>query len=161
FDREKEPQRALAALLLATETAWQARRVEETTRWAARGMEAARTAGDSESLKQLLSLATTLANFRGEYEKANECLEEALSLTPASREADRQEEIPRGGKLVVAIANPVKALQPVNMELVEETEILTNVFETLLATDQDGNLVPGLCEKWEVGDGGKSFLLTQ
>jgi ABC-type transport system substrate-binding protein len=160
FEREKQPQRALAALLLATETAWQARRVEETTRWALRGMEAGRTAGDAESLRHLLSLAATLANFRGEYEKANEYLEEAVRLAPALKEAETQEDTPRGGRLVVAIANPVKALEPINMELVEEAEILTNVFETLLATDQDGNLVPGLCERWEVGNEGKSFVLT-
>ncbi|HSB09208.1 MAG TPA: ABC transporter substrate-binding protein [Blastocatellia bacterium] len=160
FEREKLPQRALAALLLATETAWQARRVEETTRWAPRGIEAARAAGDSESLRHLLSLAATLANFRGEYEKANEYLEEAVRLAPGSKETDAQEEVPRGGRLVVAIANPVKALEPINMELVEEAEILTNVFETLLATDQDGNLVPGLCERWEVANEGKSFVLT-
>ena len=160
FEREKQPQRALAALLLATETAWQARRVEETTRWASRGMEEARTAGDVESLRHLLSLGATLANFRGEYEKANEYLEEAVGLAPGAKEAETREEIPRGGRLVVAIANPVKALEPVNMELVEEAEILTNAFETLLATDQDGNLVPGLCERWEVGNDGKSFVLT-
>ena len=87
-------------------------------------------------------------------------LEEAARLAPGSKEAEAQEEIPRGGRLVVAIANPVKALEPINMELVEEAEILTNVFETLLATDQDGNLVPGLCERWEVGNEGKSFVLT-
>lgn len=160
FEREKEPNRALTALMLATETAWQARRVEETTRWAPRGIEAARTAGDLERLRHLLSLAATLSNFRGEYEKANEYLEEAARLAPGLKEADAQEEIPRGGRLVVAIANPVQAREPINMELVEEAEILTNVFETLLATDQDGNLVPGLCERWEVGNAGKSFVLT-
>ena len=160
FEREKQTQRALAALLLATETAWQARKVEETNRWASRGIEVARAAGDSESLRHLLSVAATLANFRGEYEKANEYLEEGARLAPGLKEADAQEEIPRGGRLYVSIANPVKALDPINMELVEEAEILTNVFETLLATDQDGNLVPGLCERWEVSDEGKSFVLT-
>jgi len=160
FEREEQPQRALAALMLATETAWQARKVEETTRWAPRGIEAARNAGDAENLRHLLSLAATLANFRGEYEKANEYLEEAAKLAPGLKEADAQEDIPRGGRLVVAIANPVQAREPINMELVEDAEILTNVFETLLATDQDGNLVPGLCERWEVANEGKSFVLT-
>jgi ABC-type transport system substrate-binding protein len=160
FEREAQPQRALSSLMFATETAWQARRVEETTRWAPRAIEAARTAGDSESLRHLLSLAATIANFRGEYEKANEYVEEVARLAPGLKESEAQEEIPRGGRLVVAIANPVKALEPINMELVEEAEILTNVFETLLATDQDGNLVPGLCERWEVGNDGTSFVLT-
>jgi ABC-type transport system substrate-binding protein len=160
FERENETQRAVAALVFATETAWQERRVEETTRWAPRAIEAARAIGDTESLRHLLSGAATIANFRGEYERANEYLEEAMKLAPGLKEAEAQEEIPRGGRLVVAIANPVKALEPINMELVEEAEILCNVFETLLATDQDGNLVPNLCERWEVGDNGKSFVLT-
>ena len=160
FEREKEKERTVAALVFATETAWQARRVEETTRWAPRAIEAARAIGDTESLRHLLSGAATIANFRGEYERANEYLEEATRLAPSLKDAEAQEEIPRGGRLVVAIANPVKALEPINMELVEEAEILCNVFETLLATDQDGNLVPNLCERWEVGDEGKSFILT-
>ena len=159
FEREKETQRAVAALVFATETAWQARRVEETTRWVPRAIEAARAIGDTESLRHLLSSAATLANLRGEYERANEYHEEATRLAPGSKDAEAQEEIPKGGRLVVAIANPVKALQPINLELVEEAEILCNVFETLIATDQDGNLVPNLCERWEVGDNGKSFVL--
>src|SRR5262249_49219392 len=32
--------------------------------------------------------------------------------------------------------------------------------ETLLATDLEGNLIPGLCEKWEVTNEGTSFLFT-
>ena len=160
FERGKQTQRTVAALLFATETAWQARRVEETTRWAPRAIETARAIGDTESLRHLLSGAATLANFRGEYERANEYLEEAMRLAPGLKDADAQEEIPKGGRLVAAIANPVKALEPINMELIEEAEILCNVFETLLATDQDGNLVPNLCERWEVADGGKSFVLT-
>jgi ABC-type transport system substrate-binding protein len=160
FEREAQPERSVSAIVLAVETAWQARRVEETTRWALRGMDAARKAGDTESLRHLLSLAATLANLGGQYEKATEYLEEAARLAPAPKEADTGEEIKRGGRLVVGIANPVKAVEPVNLELVEETEILTNVFETLLTTDEEGNLVPALCERWEANKEGDSFLLT-
>ena len=65
-----------------------------------------------------------------------------------------------GGRLVVALATPLGDIDPVNMELVEEQEILANVFETLLATDLEGNLVPALCEKWEVSDNGTSVFFT-
>ena len=142
--------RTVQALVLAAETAWQARRNEETLRWVNRGMEAARAAGEKERLKELLSLGAMLANLRGEYEKANQYSEEAMKLAPAGRESQVQEEVSRGGKLVVAMASPVKAKEPIQIELLEEEEILANVFETLLATDQEGNLVPALCEKWEV-----------
>ncbi len=160
FEREDQYTDAVAGLMMAADTAWQARRIEEATRWVKRGMEAARSASEIESLRHLLTLGTTLANLGGEYDKANEYLEQAARLAPLPTDADNQDETPRGGRIVAAIANPVKAVEPVNMELVEETEILTNVFETLLATDQEGNLVPALCEKWEVGSEGKSFTLT-
>ncbi|MFY9610404.1 MAG: ABC transporter substrate-binding protein [Blastocatellia bacterium] len=160
FERENQSARAVVALMLAAETAWQARRVEETTRWVNRGMEAARTVGDTESLRHLLSLAATLANLRGESQKANEYLEETARLAPGAKDGAAQEEIPRGGRLVVAMASPVEAREPISIELLEEQEILSNVFETLLTTDQEGNLVPSLCEKWEFGQEGNSFLLT-
>jgi ABC-type transport system substrate-binding protein len=122
-------------------------------------MEAARAAGDNEDLRHLLSLAATLANLRGESEKANEYLDEAARLAPGVKDAEAQEEIPRGGRLVVAMASPVKALEPIDIEILEEEEILANVFETLVATDQEGNLVPALCERWEARNEGRSFLL--
>ncbi len=160
FEREKQPQRSVSALLLATETAWQARRVEETTRWVQRGMDSARAAGETESLRHLLSLAATVANLRCEYQKANEYVEEAARLAPEAKEVEKEEQIPRGGKLVVALANPVNAREPAGIETVEDEEILANVFETLLATDQEGNLVPVLCERWEMGPEGRSFVFS-
>jgi ABC-type transport system substrate-binding protein/serine/threonine protein kinase len=160
LERESHKSRAVTALLFAAETAWQARKVEETTRLVQQVMEAARSAGDKDSLRHVLSLAATLANLRGEYEKANDYLEEVVSLAPAPNETDRQEELPKGGRLVVALATPLGDIDPVNMELVEEQEILANVFETLLATDLEGNLIPALCEKWEVSGDGTSVFFT-
>jgi ABC-type transport system substrate-binding protein/serine/threonine protein kinase len=160
FERESHRARAVTALLLAAETAWQARKVEETTRLVQQVMEAARTSGDKDSLRHVLSLAATLANLRGEYEKANDYLEESVLLAPAPKENEIQKEIPKGGKLIVALATPFGDIDPVNMELVEEQEVLANVFETLLATDLEGNLIPALCEKWEVSDDGTSVFFT-
>src|SRR5258705_1729746 len=160
FERESQKGRAVTALVFAAETDWQSRKVEETVRLVQHVMEAARTTGDKESLRHVLSLAATLANLRGEYEKASAYLEESGSLAPAPKEAELQDEIPKGGRLVVALATTVGDLDPVNMELVEEQEILANVVETLLATDLEGNLIPSLCEKWEVSDDGTSVFFT-
>ncbi len=159
FDRENQPARAVSGFVLAAETAWQARRAEETRRAVERGTEAARASGETESLRHLLSLAATVANLRGEYEKANGFLEEAARLAPASRDAEAEEDVPRGGTLVVAFANPVNAQEPVAIKVNEEREILTNVFETLMTTDQEGNLVPVLCEKWVISEDGSSLSL--
>ncbi|MEP6922539.1 MAG: ABC transporter substrate-binding protein [bacterium] len=160
LERENHKARAVTALLFAAETAWQARKVEETTHLVQQVIDAARAAGDKDSLRHVLSLAATLANLRGEYDKANDYLEEVASLAPAAKESESKEEMPRGGKLVVALATPLGDIDPVNMELVEEQEILANVFETLLATDAEGNLVPALCEKWEISDDGTSVFFT-
>jgi len=46
----------------------------------------------------------------------------------------------------VAIANPVPASEPALSQTIEEEEVLGSVFETLLATDGEGSLVPGLAE---------------
>jgi ABC-type transport system substrate-binding protein len=160
FEQEKQPARAVAALQLAAETAWQARRTEEAVRWVTRGLDAARAARETESLRELLSLGATLANLRGDYEKANEYQAEAAPLLRGSRAADTEQEIPRGGCLIVGLANPIHSIVPPATGIVEESEIAGNVFETLLATDPDGSLVPRLCERWEADEMGRSFVLT-
>ncbi|HZN60518.1 MAG TPA: ABC transporter substrate-binding protein, partial [Planctomycetota bacterium] len=160
FEREGLGERAVGALLLGAETAWQARRSEETSRWVDRGLLAARAAGDAESLRQLLSLAATLANLMGEYAKAGARLEEAAGLAPEPKEGAAPEAIRSGGRLVVALANDVGTIEPTAIETTEELEISANVYEPLLATDVRGNVVPNLCEKWEASEGGRTFLLT-
>jgi len=160
FEKEAQKTKAVSALMFATETAWQARKVLETTRLVHQAAEAARAAGDNESLRHMLTLAATLANLRGEYEQANQYLEEAATVLPVPKETEPEKEIPNGGRLVVAMANPLGEVDPVTMELIEEQEILANVFETLLATDLEGNLIPSLCEKWEVSEGGAAVAFT-
>jgi ABC-type transport system substrate-binding protein len=159
-EKQNQKDKGVSALLFATEAAWQGRKVVETTRLVHQAIEAARGAGTSDSLGHMLTLAATLANLRGEYDQANRYLEEASSLAPATKESEPQKEIPHGGRLVVAMATPLGEVDPVNMELLEEQEILSNVFETLLATDDEGNLIPSLCEKWQVSEDGASVSFT-
>ncbi|HEV8611131.1 MAG TPA: ABC transporter substrate-binding protein [Thermoanaerobaculia bacterium] len=157
FERERQPEKALGAILFAAETAWQARRTEETRRWAERGLEAARSLEKSEALTRLLSLAATVANLRGEYAKAASYLSEIERLKP--RERTQEEVIPGGGTLVVAMANPIASIEPGDYETTEEHEVVANVFETLVTTDAQGGLVPLLAEKWSLSDGGKTVRL--
>jgi ABC-type transport system substrate-binding protein len=159
FEQEKQPSRAVAALVLAAETAWQVRRTDEARRWVERGLASARGAGETESLRHLLSLAATLANLQGEQAKANEYLAEAARLGAVPGAAAAKEELPAGGRLVAAMAEPVAARDPAEIRLIEEEEVLANVFETLMVTDAEGHVVPALCESWEVRDRGRTFLL--
>ncbi len=82
---------------------------------------------------------------------------EIEKLTPGQKAAE--EELPRGGTLVVAVANPIAATEPGLYETNEEQEALANVFERLVTTDLQGNLAPGLCEKWTFEDDGLAVRL--
>jgi len=159
FERCKEPRQVLAAAVSAAETAWEGRRVDETRLWVEKGLQLARANEQIETLSTLLSLAATVANLRGEYDKAKQYLDEAERLTPASSK-EKEETLPAGGILTVALPNPVAQIHPVNSLIVEEDEIKGNVFETLLGVDEQGHLVPNLCEEWKVLEQGKAFLFT-
>jgi ABC-type transport system substrate-binding protein/serine/threonine protein kinase len=160
FEREGLAERAVSALLLGAETAWQARRSEEAARWVDRGLLASRTVADTESRRQLLSLGATVWSLLGEHVKAGEYLEELVRLAPQVEAAVAPDEVPADGRLVVAVASPVGSLEPATVETNEELEIAANVYETLLASDPRGAVVPNLCEKWESSEGGRTFLLT-
>ena len=79
-------------------------------------------------------------------------------MKPAAPAANGR--LARGGHLVVPFAGPVAARQPWAMMVKEDAEVLSCVFETLLATDRDGNLIPALAESWQMAADGKSLLLN-
>ncbi|HKC23697.1 MAG TPA: ABC transporter substrate-binding protein, partial [Thermoanaerobaculia bacterium] len=154
FEREKKPERAAAAILFAAEAAWHGRKVEETRRWVERGIQVAK---DEETLPKLLSLAATVANLRGEYQRAAAYQAQLERLAPSEKPA--ADELARGGTLVAAMANPVAVADPALFQTIEEMEVLACVYETLLTTDQEGNLGPLLCDEWRLADGGRSAHL--
>ena len=53
-----------------------------------------------------LSLAATVANLAGEYDRANALLDEAARLGTEAVDVQREAEIPIGGRLVVATGEP-------------------------------------------------------
>jgi ABC-type transport system substrate-binding protein len=159
FEKEERSDHLVEAILLASEVAWQARKVEETRQWLMQGIEVSRSSGHADVLRRLLSLAATVANLRGEYEKAREYLEEIQSLSSDDREGTESEVIPAGGELTVALANPPRAREPAAVGLDEEVEILALVFETLVATDERGHVIPSLCQTWDVREDGRSMTL--
>ncbi len=157
FEREKQPVRAVEAILFAADTAWNARKVDEARRLVERGIEAAAAARDTVHLPKLLSLAATVANLRGDYARAAAYGAQLERLGGETKRA--AEVIASGGRLVVAMTNPITATEPAMRHIVEETEILSTVFETLLTTDADGQLVPSLADEWSLGDDGRSARL--
>jgi ABC-type transport system substrate-binding protein len=158
FERQHQDYQALRALLMAAEVAWEGRKIEETRRWVEHGIELARATGDAWTLSRLLTLGATVANLKGERARAKEYIEEAERLAPEPAE---RRKTPRGGRLVVALQNPfATALEPARVQTDADDEILSNVFERLLATGSQGNLAPVLCERWEMLDEGAGFLLA-
>ncbi|HSC27297.1 MAG TPA: ABC transporter substrate-binding protein, partial [Vicinamibacterales bacterium] len=160
YEQQRARAQLVTALLFAADTAWQLRLPEETRRWVERGLPVAREAGDRESEARLLSLAATLASLAGEYDRATALLDEAAHLDTGRLEAEGVAVIRTGGRLVVAQANPVRAIEPVATAIIEESEIGATIFEPLLGTDVNGHLIPWLCERWEAADEGRSFILT-
>ena len=150
---------AAAACLVAAETAWQIRRIDDTRLWLGKGIELARTAGAGRKLRDLLTLAATVANLRGEHSKARAFLEEAESLAADAPRLGAEQ--PRtGGTLVTALPLPLTTIDPVAVVSVEDGEVLGTVFDRLLASDAEGNLSPRLCEDWDASFDGSTFTLT-
>ena len=159
FEHENDQHRLAGALVLAADTAWQARQSDAVAEWLEKGLAVARRIHDTGSLRELLSLAITRFNLAGEYEQANALLEEAATLVTGAAGAS-DDRIPTGGRLVVAQPNQVNAIGPVATKIIEESEIGGTVYETLLATDANGHLLPWLCEKWDLVDHGRRCVLA-
>ncbi len=149
---------AAAACLVAAETAWQIRRIDETRHWLSQGIELARASGAEQKLRGLLTLAATVANLRGEQAKARAYLEQAEGL--AVETGLGAEPPPAGGTLVAALSNPPTTDDPVACFSVEDAEVLANVFDSLLACDPQGNVIPRLCQDWDTSPDATVFTLT-
>jgi ABC-type transport system substrate-binding protein len=158
YERTGNSPGALRGYADAADTAWEGRRVAEAKRWLDKGIKAARAAGETALLSRLLSLGITVANLRSDVGTARDFLEEAERLKAPSLRT----EIPpmQGGTVRMALANPVRATEPVRVVVDEEGEVLANAFETLLTTDEHGNIVPQLCERWVADEGDARFTFT-
>lgn len=157
FEKHDRRDRAVEAILSAAKAAWQARQTEETRRWVERGIQLAEETKAVESLAQFLSLAATLANLRGDYVRGREYQRRAEALLKDSKETPDRTPIPEGGTVVAGLSARPTADTPVDMQLTEEFELFSNVCESLLATDESGNLISRLCEVWEARNEGRTF----
>jgi serine/threonine protein kinase/ABC-type transport system substrate-binding protein len=158
FEKRKEPSLVLDNIILAAETAWEARKTDESRDLVDKGLELARETQHKDRLVHLLSLAATVANLRAEYDRVQQYLDEAERIKPSTKE--KEEAVPQGGALQVALPSQMGSFLPVQTSIIEENEVGGNAFETLLDMDDQGHIVSRLCESWEVLERGKSFLFT-
>ena len=147
--------RALAAMCTAADLAWQGRRVDETRRWVERAVPLGRELQDANAMSHLLSLGAIIANLRADYAAARRYLSEAQTVQPAPHD---ESQFPRGGVLRVALTTAVRAGAPFRID--EEPEVLANIRETLVATDDHGNPIPHLCERWGIDDDGQTYTFV-
>jgi ABC-type transport system substrate-binding protein len=157
YERADDEERLAEAILLAAEIAWESRQISWAEQWVDRGIAVSSDLTDKAVPLELLSLGSTLANLRGDYVRSQEYQRLASRL---STEGAEKQALPDGGRLAIALSNPIRATDPSRGMMIEETEVFATVFETLLETDSRGNLQPLLCESWESSDDGTSFTLT-
>ncbi len=136
---------------LSADTAWRARDVDQARRFVDQGLRLARAGEHTELRARFLSLGATLANLRGDHATAEGYLRESTALVPDYH----HRAVPAGGTLVVALAGSIEASHPALIRFSEDEEALVNVFEPLLAKNDDGVLVPHLATAWTVVDGGR------
>jgi ABC-type transport system substrate-binding protein len=158
FERAGKGTEILQGISAVAETAWQGRKVEESRRWVEKGIDLASALTDEAALSKFLSLGATIANLRADYSKARAYSEQLEKLKPQKEE--RAEKIVEGGTLSAAITSPFQSREPVNTTLLEESEVLANVFETVVGTNEQGALIPLLCERWESLNDGAMFLFV-
>ncbi len=157
--RHQEADGMQEAIVFLVETSWLGRKLETLRTWVERGIEMARVSGQVEVHEKLLSIAATAANLRCEYGKAQEYVSQLESIR-RQQPAQDEEEIQAGGTLMVGFSAAVHAQHPAEIRVDEENEILANVFETLITTDAQGNLLPLLSTRWEPLNEGRAFLFT-
>ena len=148
-------ERFIAVALLAAQIAWESRQFDAARKWVQRGVASAGPDAASDALLDLLALGATLANLRAEYSTAKDYLDRAEGIRAARVIAQPQRA--RGGTLSVAMLTPVLARHPIDLEIEEESEIYSTVFETLTSVDRDGNVVPLAAERWQLLDDGRAF----
>lgn len=64
-----------------------------------------------------------------------------------------------GGRLVRRLDADVKTLNYLLQTSEEERQVLTYLYDPLIALDENLEPLPGIATRWEVGDGGKTYTL--
>ncbi len=160
FRRASAPASAASAAWLATEAAWQARRIDETRRWVDQGIELARgQPACQDVLRRLLLRGSMVANLHGDPELARRYREDAGFLATAA-ETPPADDVPSGGTLHAALPIAIDRLDPAEIVSDEHSEVVMTVFETLTGLDADGHLTPALCSGWEGSRGGHRFTFA-
>jgi len=153
FESSGEMSRGATATAIAARCAWNAHRTDDASLLVSSALEMSGDLFDRDTRRDLLRLGATLSNLRGDFSEGDRLASAAAELGLAPK-SDQQ-----SGPLRVGLAGRVDAREPASFTSIEEREILSCVFETLVATDAHGHLRPLLCESWKSADGGRSLIV--
>ena len=178
----RDPVAAAAGLHLLAETAWQARRIDTARRYVDQGVELARNTDAEEVLRDLLMLGATLANLRGDRERAQAHIAEADAVKTHLEESVDNEINPllasglfnresgifknpikrswTGGEIRVAFPGRLDTLDPIASTFAEGVEIIPHIFETLTRMEDGAVTVPWLAEEIQAKGDGQVFDIT-
>ncbi|MQY16448.1 Oligopeptide-binding protein AppA [Streptomyces sp. RB5] len=84
----------------------------------------------------------------------------ASACSPTPSDDDKDPSGKGGGRLTVARTGDIEQLDPARATAFQSVQTLGLVYDTLVDTDDSGELVPGLAEKWQVAPDGKAVELT-
>lgn len=80
--------------------------------------------------------------------------------TPAPPPPPPQAEAPsEGGRLVRRLEGDVKTLNYLLQQTEDEKQVLALIYDPLVELDQNLQPIPGLAARWDVRDGGKTYIL--
>ena len=82
FQKSQNTERLIESIVMAAQTAWDGRKVDDTRRWVEQGLSLARSSRKVEALVDLLSVGITVANLRGEFDQARELCRKRNGLNP-------------------------------------------------------------------------------
>ena len=84
----------------------------------------------------------------------------AVVLSGCNPSSDSGEEEDAGGPFLVARTGDIDGLDPATATAFQTIQTLDLVYDTLLETDESGELEPSLASDWEVSEDGKTVTLT-
>lgn len=76
---------------------------------------------------------------------------------PAPQESAHSPAPKRGGQMEIATFGDIRSLDPANLADGLAPQIMAQMFAGLVDYDHDGNVVPDLATRWEIGDDGTTY----
>ena len=85
---------------------------------------------------------------------------DAASTAPAQTADASAGEMVEGGEFIKGVSTEAPGFDPFTVQTADARSIFFNIYEGLMKTQPDGSFAPGLAEKCEVSDDGKTYTFS-